>query len=63
MQYIAPGVIPEIVRKLPGKGTITTWSVSAKQVTPFIFDPTLKNEGVGQSSAGALVPVGVKADG
>jgi hypothetical protein len=33
------------------------------QVTPFIFDPTLKNEGVGQSSAGALVPAGVRAGG
>jgi hypothetical protein len=29
------------------RGTINPWSVPAMPVTPFIFDPTLKNEGVG----------------
>jgi hypothetical protein len=33
------------------------------QVRPIIFDPTLKNEGVGQSSAGALVPAGFNTGG
>ena len=31
------------------------WSVSAKQVRLSIFDPTLKNLGVGSSSAGVMV--------
>jgi hypothetical protein len=39
-------------------GTISLWGGPRSQLRPFIFDPTLKNEGVGSSSAGVPVPAG-----
>lgn len=51
-QYIAGTGLSEIFRNGPVTEYNLTWGVSAKQVTPFIFDPTLKN---GESAKAALV--------
>ena len=58
-----PGSIPRIGQKQycfcdVRAGYNPIWSVAAREGRPIIFDPTLKNEGVGSSSAGVLVPAG-----